>query len=272
MQPNGLLSAEGAKTLGTELQAAYVAGQPFPHVVIDDFLPVEVAELCLAQFPSVTSDSSITYDRAQERLKSQYNPDELSPAVRSLFYTFNSRPFIKVIENITGMKGLIPDPYFLGAGFHELSQGGYLSMHADFNHHKPMNVERRINLLIYLNKDWQPEYGGQLELWDDDMQTCIQSVVPLYNRCVIFNTTSRSWHGNPNPVNHPRGVTRKSIALYYYTATWSDEKRGHTTQFKARRGTQDKVDWTVRSAELVADLTPPIVRRGLRKLRQKTPA
>jgi hypothetical protein len=272
MQPDGLISAEGTRTLGTELHEAYVAATPFPHVVIDEFLPTEVAELCLREFPTAGINGSVTYDRAQERLKSQYNPDELSPAVRTLFYTFNSRPFIRLVENITGIKGLIPDPYYLGAGFHELSQGGYLAMHADFNHHKVMNLERRLNLLIYLNKDWQPEFGGQLELWDDDMKNCVKSIVPLYNRCVIFSTTSRSWHGNPNPVNHPAGTTRKSIALYYYTATWSDEKREHTTQFKTRRGTQDKVDWTIRGAELVADLTPPLVRRSLRKLRQKAPA
>ena len=112
------------------------------------------------------------------------------------------------------------------------------------------------------------EYGGQLELWDTDMKGCVRSVVPEANRCVIFNTTSFSNHGNPHPVNHPEGRTRKSIALYYYTATWSDAKRSHTTQFRARPGTEDQVDWEMRVRELVADFVPPIMRRSLSKARR----
>jgi hypothetical protein len=269
METGGALSPEDARKIGSDLRERYQSASPFPHIVIDDFLPTPVVEMCLAEFPRPAGADSITYDRAQERLKTQYNPDSLAENLRKLFYAFNSRPFINVIENITGIKGLIPDPYFLGAGFHEIGQGGYLSMHADFNHHKPMNLERRINILIYLNKGWTADYGGQLELWDDEMKTCVQSIVPLYNRCVIFNTTSRSWHGNPQPVSHPDGVTRKSIALYYYTATWAEDSREHTTQFRTRQGSGDKVDWQVRRNELIADLMPPLLRRNLRKLREK---
>jgi hypothetical protein len=141
-------------------------------------------------------------------------------------------------------------------------------VHADFNHHVSMNLERRINLLIYLNADWEPEYGGQLELWDNDMAKCCHSIVPALNRAVMFNTTSFSNHGNPNPVNHPLGISRKSIALYYYTATWIENKRAHTTQFRARPKTEDKVDWLVKRREILADITPPIILRGLRNLKK----
>jgi hypothetical protein len=154
----------------------------------------------------------------------------------------------------------------LGAGFHEIKNGGHLSVHADFNHHKPMNLERRINVLIYLNKDWKVEYGGQLELWDDDMKACQKSVVPLFNRCVVFNTTSTSNHGNPNAINHPQGIPRRSIALYYYTSTWSDEKRGHTTQFQARPGSADKKDYQVKRDEFLREITPPFIYRTMRKV------
>jgi Rps23 Pro-64 3,4-dihydroxylase Tpa1-like proline 4-hydroxylase len=264
MQTNGFLSLEDAMKVGGDLRERYVEASPFPHIMIDDFLPEEVAEACLAHFPSNREVEAITYNRDQERLKTQYNPDTLPGSLRGLFYAFNSRPFLRVLENITGIKGLIPDPYFLGAGFHEIGQGGFLSMHADFNHHKPMNLERRIN-----NKDWTDAYGGQLELWDDKMEKCEVSIVPTFNRCVIFNTTSRSWHGNPQPVNHPAGVTRKSIALYYYTSTWSDTHRDHTTQFRARPGAGDKIDWEVRRVELINDLLPPVLLRSLRKMRGK---
>ena len=269
MDPETLLiNRTEARDLGSDLAEQYAAGDPFPHIVIDNFLPEEVVRLCLTEFDGNSQAEGREYDREQERFKKEYRPDETSQQIRHLFYTFNSLPFIRVLENISGIKGLIPDPYFRGGGFHEISNGGHLSVHADFNHHLSMNLERRINLLIYLNEGWEDEFGGQLELWANDMSECITSVVPLFNRAVMFNTTSFSNHGNPNPVNHPNGQTRKSIALYYYTATWDDSKRSHTTQFRARAGTADQTDWRVRRRELYQDLIPPILRRGITKLRR----
>jgi hypothetical protein len=146
--------------------------------------------------------------------------------------------------------------------------GGHLSIHADFNLHPILRLERRINVLIYLNKDWLPEYGGQFEFWDTEMKERKLTVDPLFNRCVIFNTTSNSYHGNPNPVNHPGGKSRMSIALYYYTATWEDSKRLHTTQFKVRPGSEDKFDWAVKGRELAFDLTPPLFMRLAKALKR----
>jgi hypothetical protein len=263
----GYLPIEQIKAKGQELQETYNGGDPFPHIVIDDFLPEALLEKALSEFPSVAGDEAVSFDRDQERYKTQFQPDELSPPMRAMFYAFNSRPFIRVLENITGIKGLIPDPYFIGGGFHEILEGGHLSVHADFNHHLPMNVERRINVLIYLNKDWKDEFGGQLELWDREMQNKVQSVLPLFNRCVIFNTDSTSYHGNPQKVNHPAGVSRKSIALYYYTATWDGMKRKHSTQFRTRAGSEDKVDWQIRLGELYQDWVPPALIRTIRKLK-----
>lgn len=263
----GLVDRAAAHKLGLEHREAYNQAEPFPHIVIDDFLPPEIIESCLEHFYYGDAEAA-SYSRDQERLKREFRPDAMHPKLRNLFYSFNSLPFIKVLENITGIDGLIPDPYFRGAGFHEISNGGHLSVHADFNHHVSMNLERRINLLIYLNADWKPEYGGQLELWDNDMVRCRHSIVPLLNRAVMFNTTSFSNHGNPNPVNHPQGISRKSIALYYYTATWDDSKRAHTTQFRARPKTEDKIDWLVKRRELVNDLTPPVIMRILRGLKK----
>lgn len=262
----GFMAPLGDEPLGKELTERYNSAQPFPHIVIDDFLPVGVLDQFLEHFHTIVPDQdAVSFERAQERFKTSYHPDGLADDLRRVFYSFNSRPFIKLMENITGIKGLIPDPYFLGAGIHEIKQGGHLSVHTDFNHHKLMNLERRINVLIYLNKDWQGSYGGGLELWDEGMTSCVQDIVPLFNRCVIFNTTSNSQHGNPQPVNHPAGISRKSIALYYYTSTWSDAKRPHTTQFQVRPGSADKTDWRVKMQELAMDLVPPVLARRLRR-------
>lgn len=264
----GLMDAKAAEEKGRDLRDRYVSAQPFPHIAIDDFLPPALLERCLADFPD-SCQAEDTYNRDQERLKRSYLPDVLPQQTRQLFYAFNSLPFIEVIQNISGIEGLIPDPYFLGGGFHEIVEGGHLSIHADFNHHQPMNLERRINVLIYLNRDWTEEYGGQLELWDDDMRQCVQSYVPIFNRCVIFSTTSRSNHGNPKPVRHPERTPRRSIALYYYTATWDATRRDHTTQFKVRPGTNDAPDWQVKRKELASDLLPPMLRRRMGRIKDR---
>ena len=257
----GLFDARSASSKGTELASDYNLAHPFPHVIIDDFLPTQLAERCLSEFPASLDLVEEQFNKPQERLKFSFNPDSLEKSVRLMFYCFNSRPFIKLIENITSVKGLIPDPYFYGGGFHELKQGGHLSIHADFNHHKPMNLERRVNVLIYLNKNWESDYGGQLELWNNEMTKAIHSIVPLFNRCVIFNTTSGSNHGNPNPVKHPSNISRKSIALYYYSATWTGEKKEHTTQFRVRPGSNDSIGWSTRIREMAMDYVPPILAR-----------
>lgn len=265
----GFIDAETVQEKGRELSDNYNRAEPFPHIVIDEFLPRPIIDMCLAEFDRARHDKQTLYNAAQERFKREFKPDELSDGPRRLFYAFNSRPFIQIIENITGINGLIPDPYYLGGGFHEIHTGGHLSIHADFNHHQMMHLERRINVLIYLNDDWSDQFGGQLELWDKEMKRCHWSILPLANRCVIFNTTSESNHGNPNAVNHPDGRSRKSIALYYYTATWAPDKRDHNTLFRARPGTADAGNRVIsKMIELTRDLAPPLLWRTAAKMRR----
>jgi Rps23 Pro-64 3,4-dihydroxylase Tpa1-like proline 4-hydroxylase len=250
---------------GGEFHQQYIAAKPFPHIVLDDFMDEELANSCLREFPERPS-SLREYARKQENKKLEYNPEILSPSLRSLFHAFNSAPFIQFLQNMTGIKGLIPDPYFAGGGLHEVANGGHLSIHADFNHHTELDLERRINVLIYLNRDWKDEYGGCFEIWDPGMNQCSLRVAPLFNRCVVFSTSSTSFHGNPEPVNHPEGISRRSIALYYYTATWDKSRRERSTQFKVRPGSADQFDFGMRFEELAAEVTPPIAMRAFRKL------
>tara|TARA_Y100000287_G_scaffold143386_1_gene118113 strand:- start:3 stop:521 length:519 start_codon:yes stop_codon:yes gene_type:complete len=119
---------------------------------------------------------------------------------------------------LTGIEEiLIPDPYFLGGGLHEIKKGGFLKIHSDFNFHPQMKLSRRLNLLLYLNKDWQEDYGGHIEFWDRSMKECGKKFLPIFNRMVIFSTTHSSFHGHPEPLNCPETRSRKSIALYYYS-------------------------------------------------------
>lgn len=266
LDADGYLIAGKAKALGENLHDRYTGADPFSHIAIDDFLDVTLLESCLETFPGGNERDSGAYSRKQENLKKSFNPDEIGSASRKLFYTLNSGPFLQFLEGLTGIEGLIPDPNFVGGGFHMTANGGHLDVHADFNLHQSLGLERRINALIYLNRDWREEYGGCLELWSRDMKECRAKLVPLFNRCVIFNTTSTSWHGHPEPVNHPQGMPRRSIAFYYYTATWNDSRRSHTTHFKARPGSYDSFDWRVYGIETMRDVLPPILYRAVARI------
>ena len=253
--------------LGAQFHDRYNSAQPFPHIMLDDFVDEAVLTQCLEEFPTIEL-SGAGYRRNQENLKFEIKPEIMSAPLRSFFYSLNSQPFLGFLEGLTGIKGLIPDPHFVGGGFHVVAQGGHLNIHADFNHHELLNLERRINVLIYLNRDWQEAYGGNLELWDVKMTRRYERIAPRFNRCVIFSTSSSSFHGNPEPVNHPLQTPRRSIALYYYTATWDGSRREHTTQFQVRPGSTDGFDLKIKAQELLSDIAPPIFMRALRKLRR----
>ena len=251
-----------AKQAAAPFAERYQAAEPYNHICIDNFLPEAVIERVLADLKQLP-DAEASFDRAQERYKSSYNPERLPVYTKNLFHAFNARPFILFLEEMTGIKGLIPDPYYVGAGIHKTLNGGHLDIHADFNLHKQMMVERRLNVLIYLNKDWKEEYGGSFEVWDKEMKGKVAGFPPLFNRMCCFSTGSDTFHGNPEPVNHPDGEPRQSIALYYYTATWDASRKAHTTLFKPRPGTVDEVDRLVARRALVQDILPPILYRRL---------
>ena len=261
IDPNQLtFDKDEAKALGEKYAARYQSGEPYHHICLDNFLPMEVIDKVRADVATL-DEAERSFDAAEEKLKSQYNPDRLPQYTRNLFYVFNSRPFLMFLEEMTGIKGLIPDPYFIGAGIHKTLNGGYLNIHADFNVHKPMSLERRLNMLIYLNPPWKEEWGGSFEIWDKPMEKKVASFAPTENRMCCFSTGSDTWHGNPEPVNHPEGLPRLSIALYYYTATWDDTRVHHSTIFKPRPGTKDASETRAKRHRLLRDLLPPIVHR-----------
>jgi hypothetical protein len=224
------LDAGEARRAGEALSAAYCFAEPFPHVAVDNFLPESVARLALDHFPREALKSDRVFDHGYAGLhKRQILPDDCDAPARQLFQFFNSRPMLEFLEGLTTIQGLISDPYFIGGGFHETGRGGKLGIHADFRINEQLHLHRRINVIIYLNESWKPEYGGELELWDREMKAKRLSVAPLFNRCVIFNTDADSYHGHPDPLQTPEGVLRRSIALYYYTASKEIYKEVPTT-------------------------------------------
>jgi hypothetical protein len=255
------------RELGQSLADSYRNASPFPHIVIDDFLEPAVLAKVLAEFPS--SEDKKYFDRDQERLKFQYPPQEIASGLaRNLFAELNSQAFLGFLEAMTGIDGLISDPYFEGGGLHETKRGGHLGIHADFNVHSRLKVERKLNLLVYLNEDWDDSFGGQLELWDRQMKECVVRVEPVFGRAVIFSTALDSFHGHPEPLNCPPERSRRSIATYYYSA--AEDGVGllpeRTTNFRPRPGTGDKTDWEIRRRHFVNDWVPPRLQRIAHRL------
>ena len=261
--------------LADDKREAYAAASPYPHTVMDDFLPEEVLEEVLAEFPDPRGADWFKFDSATERKLATKDDSTMGPATRRLLFELNSSAFIEFLERLTGIDGLIPDPHFVGGGLHQIERGGHLKVHADFNRHPGTELERRLNVLIYLNRDWKDEYGGAFELWDEDMTAAQEKVMPYFNRCVVFSTTSTSYHGHPEPLNCPEDRTRKSIALYYYSKDRPENERGaaHNTLFQARPGeelppAQPAPPPNPRKAKAVAvarEIAPPILLKAWRR-------
>jgi len=214
--------------------AAYQNGQPYPNIYFDNFLEQWAAEKALAEFPNVQDAGWIHYVHVNEKKHGLNKMDLLPPFVKQVINELNSPEFVAYISKLTGIPNLKADDMLEGGGLHQSKQGGYLNIHADFTvHPHKRKWQRRVNILVYLNKDWLPEYRGDLELWDRQMKGCVTKIAPIFDRCAIFNTDADSYHGLPDPIQCPEGMTRKSIALYYFTEE-AEEPTLRSTNYKAR--------------------------------------
>lgn len=245
--------------------AEYAAGEPYPHIVIDDLFEPAILDAILGEFPR-PGDANWELHDVPEELKLQSKEAWRLPLfTRQFLYALNSAYFLNFLERLTGIPKLIGDPLFEGGGLHQITAGGKLAIHADFNKHSVYRLERRLNLLVYLNKDWHHSYGGHFELWDRSMTHMTKKVAPLFNRTVIFTTSSDSYHGHPDPLACPPDRSRKSVALYYYTndgVSAGDSER-HSTVFRSRPGEH----WGPNARHIARDLTPPLLWRWLGHIR-----
>jgi len=257
------LDVDYLKALALEHREAYATASPFPHVVIDNFLPEALLEEVLKEFPNPKQIDWQTFQTPAEKKLASRHEQQMGDATRLLLYSLNSSTFITFLEILTGIDGVLPDPHFEGGGLHQIERGGFLKMHVDFNHHKKLRLDRRLNFLLYLNQDWKEEYGGHLELWDTNMTQCQKKILPLFNRCVVFSTTDFSYHGHPEPLTCPEDRTRKSLALYYYTNGRPAEEvtgKPHTTIFQARTQDDFKLDESPLTVKaILKKLVPPIL-------------
>lgn len=200
----------------------FETAQPFKHLVIDNFLVREQAQILLENFPSFNPQKAIS-ELGKVGGKA-VNEDLI--ALGGVYQQFGryvqAQEFLELISHLTGVDNLIPDPSFYGGGTHENLHGQELDPHIDFNLDERHWYYRRLNLLIYLNPQWQADWGGNLELHSNPRQpeeNRIKSFVPIFNRCLIFETNEYSWHGfsQINLPENQRHLSRKSLSIYLYT-------------------------------------------------------
>ena len=259
--------------LAAKLAPTYKVAEPFAHTVIDNLFPEELLDAVLAEFPKPDQIDWQRFENANEKKFALKSEVQLGNVSRHFLWELNSQVFIAFLEKLTGIPGLVPDPHLLGGGLHQIERGGLLKIHADFNHHQQLNLQRRINLLVYLNRDWKEEYGGHLELWDTKMTKCVKKVLPVFNRAVVFSTTDFAYHGHPEPLTCPEGWSRKSLAMYYYTNGRPKEEMSpeHTTLFQARPG--ETVEEASRSTkDVLKDLVPPILVKAFKRMAGSPPS
>jgi len=206
-------------SLAKNKSKSYQQNTPFPNIYFDNFFEDKYLTEVLNEFPDLSKQNSNNYKSNVEKNKFLAEGEQFyGEKTKQLLHYLNSEPFLKFLQILTGIEEeLITDPHFSGGGFHETKKGGLLKLHADFNKHPKTKLDRRVNVLIYLNKDWEDSYGGEFELWDKEVKNCIIKLKPIFNRLAIFSTTDFSYHGHPDPLSCPEGKSRKSIALYYYS-------------------------------------------------------
>ena len=217
------------------LARKYRENRPCPHIRITDFLDSETAWAMAEEFPKHSSEAWTQYKHTNENKLGMPKRDLFPPTLGAVTDELNSPEFVAWLSELTGIPNLIADPMLEGGGLHQSGPGGYLNVHTDFSmHHFHPHWHRRVNLILYLNPGWREEWGGSIELWEERMVRCGAKYPPLLNHALIFTTDERSLHGFPDPLTCPERISRKSLALYYYTIERGRKLAAHSTDYFAR--------------------------------------
>jgi hypothetical protein len=213
------------KHLGEEIQlgtstaslaTAYREAKPFPHLVLHDLFPQKRLDDLVREIASIREDGWVIHEDPQLSKANLRSAVDLGESGKRHVALLHSAEFLYMISEITGIWGLVPDPYLAGSGYHLLGSGDVFDVHADRSLDHNTGLTRRVAMITYLNHDWLPNYGGQLELWSTDATHCERVVEPSFNTTIIFEVGDHNFHG-VRPVETPKGLARKSFATYFHT-------------------------------------------------------
>ncbi len=223
----------------SQTRDTFNAQRPFRYVVLQNFLHVDALRRIQAEFPNV--DTKNWVDASGLHTKKKWTQPAVKGSVAEAFYNeVQSSEFLQLIEEITKIKDVLPDPELFGAGYHQTLDGGFLDVHIDFNYHEQTGLDRRLNLIVYINPQWEPIWGGALELWDMEKKQMLAAVPPQENIAVLFETNDISYHGHPQPWNSGGKMSRQSLSTYYYTHGRDDGVSidKHTTLYVNTQGSR----------------------------------
>jgi hypothetical protein len=219
------------------LRRQFRENQPYPHIHLTDFLDANVAAEMAREFPGLATDAWTRYKHPNENKFGLAKRSLFPPLLGEVVDELNSEEFAHWLSQLTGIPNLVSDDMLEGGGLHQSGTGGFLNVHTDFsNHHYHKNWRRQVNLILYLNPNWQAQWGGALELWDREIRQCVTKIPPLFNEALIFRTDEISYHGFPEPLRCPEGASRKSLALYYYTVGSGGVVKTRSTNYRSRPG------------------------------------
>jgi Rps23 Pro-64 3,4-dihydroxylase Tpa1-like proline 4-hydroxylase len=242
-------------------KGTFQTAQPIPHKILDGVFDEYELMVVLRSWPTEDWSDWFHMKSYREDKWASRTGAAFPQPIQDFLSKLNSSSFVSYLEDLTGIQGLIPDPHFHGGGLHLIKPGGFLQRHRDFNWHKDLQLVRRVNVLIYLNPEWDEAWGGHLEL-AYPIKNAIR-IAPQFGRMVILDTQAPGWHGHPEPLRCPATVARRSIAAYYYTAGKVEAEKG--TEYKElvpgqfQRTTRDKVE------ALAKAWCPPALLACLRK-------
>jgi Rps23 Pro-64 3,4-dihydroxylase Tpa1-like proline 4-hydroxylase len=208
--------------LARERRGEYLAGSPWPHLVLDDL--IDPAVIAAAEAQEIGRGLELQPHRSYRHVKAE-SPEVVGAATKALQDDLDSPPFLEFLEQLTGVPNLVADPSHFWAGVHVSSAGAFQAVHRDFRKHPVSKLFHRVNVLTYLNSDWESAFGGELELWSSDMTGHVERIAPLAGKMVIFETTPETLHGVPDPVRCPPGRARLSLASYYYSESPGPQHR-----------------------------------------------
>lgn len=246
-----------------QLLTRYKSARPFPHLVLDGLFSAEMLEELVAEIPSMDGKSWVHHNEKHLTKSNLRSAVELGKTGQQYTAFLHSAAFLYLISEMTGIWGLVPDPYLGGSGYHIVPAGGKFDVHADRNIDHTTGLTRRIAMITYLNKGWTKEDGGQLELWNADGSKCEVVVEPLFNRTIIFEVGDKNFHG-VQPVLCADGRVRRSFAVYFHTVGGA-ETAPHSSIYAPSFYISKKM--VLR--ELAEDVAPPILLRLYRRLRSK---
>jgi len=232
--PDALFDYDRYEARIDELAASYRSNVPFPHLAFEGFLENAAATQVAHEFPSHADDHWIRYRHVNENKASTDRWDDFPPIVTAIIHEMNSPRFLALISKLTGIEGLLADPDIEGGGMHQAWTGGFLNVHTDFTMHRQKPTwRRRCNLILYFNENWDPDWGGSLQLWESHMKQTIEMVPCHLNNAVLFNTPN-ALHGFPDPLTCPEDRSRKSLQWYYYTVDEAADAVPVATTYYAR--------------------------------------